>query len=88
MNGFPGEISYEKTCELLQEHGVIHGLTWLDRRGVQHKVTGIVARDAADAREIAIAEHDYPGHEGGWWNYFVDDSHAFLMRLFKKVFDQ
>jgi hypothetical protein len=59
------------------------GWIWIDRSGVRHveqyhvPVLDEEAREAT--RQLAKAE-GYPGHAGGWWNYFVDDARAWLER--------
>lgn len=66
------------------------GITWRwkDRAGVQHQITqpcvggepwepGVYKQ----TRLLAI-KAGYPGHQGGWYNYFVDDFHAWLRRTF------
>jgi hypothetical protein len=52
---------------------------WRDRKGRKHEITSRGAT-FADARVAAI-KSGYPGHRGGWWNWFVDDSHTFLSRF-------
>ena len=57
---------------------------WKGRDGVRRGVT-IVVPDFQPATILAARqmakEKGYPGHEGGWWNWSVDDNHDRLMRL-------
>jgi hypothetical protein len=61
--------------------------TWRDRNGARRQVAVQGLRDLhldtiALARECAM-ENGYPGHQGGRWNWHVDDVHAWMMKRVK-----
>ncbi len=53
-----------------------YGFMWRDRNGSRCRVNGITADSLEDARESAKARYGYPGHRGGWWNWWCDDVEA------------
>ncbi len=57
-----------------------YGFFWKGRDGSKNYIGGILADSLDVARDVAKG-HGYPGHQGGWWNYFVDDSRALIERL-------
>lgn len=58
-----------------------YGFFWKDRDGGENSVNGIVADSLEAARVVAKKNYGYPGHRGGWWNYFVDDTRTLIERL-------
>ena len=59
---------------------ILYTFFWQPRSGGRHSIGEIRASSFEAARSFAM-ERGYPGHKGGWWNYFVDDTHALLVRL-------
>lgn len=62
---------------------------WKDREGHSRSITesaGHIGCGYSRARSAAIAR-GYPGHKGGRWNWFIDDSHVFLCKLFRHSCD-
>jgi hypothetical protein len=58
-------------------------MVWRTRSG--HEVVGpwVEHEDyetALDMARSAAAQNGWPGHGGGWWNYFVDDFVAWCAR--------
>lgn len=49
------------------------------RTEVTFNVPDFSAASIADVRAKAM-EIGYPGHNGGWWNYLVDDAHGWLAK--------
>ena len=56
---------------------------WRPRGGGRRELTFTVPDFSNDsytfARERAV-QCGYPGHNGGWWNYLVDDVHMWFVR--------
>lgn len=63
---------------------VTHTYTWFwtDRTGVKCSVDVETEHEDYDAARFVAIQLGYPGHAGGWWNWFVEDSHKFLTRMF------
>jgi hypothetical protein len=61
---------------------------WKNRAGQPHETT----QECVDGRpwepgvyeqtRLRAIKAGYPGHQGGWYGYFVDDLHAWLRRRF------
>lgn len=56
---------------------------WRPREGGRQELTFEIPDSTeaslSSARELAM-RCGYPGHNGGWWNYLVDDVHNWLVR--------
>lgn len=57
---------------------------WRERDGSRHALSVPIDGEPNDERltkaGLEAIEMGYPGHSGGWWNYFVDDLHGWLAR--------
>ena len=53
---------------------------WRDRNGCQNSIKIDWPESIEDARKVAKLL-GYPGHKGGWWNYFVEDSSHWMRRI-------
>lgn len=56
--------------------------TWTDRSGQAftawvHDLPDLRPETVQTARNLAT-QMGYPGHKGGWWNYFVEDVRGVL----------
>ena len=53
---------------------------WKARDGSQHSIGMTYYGDMEQSREDAKL-FGYPGHKGGWWNYFTSDLSNFLRNI-------